>query len=85
MWRRRQFEEFLHWWYGNSDKALLVAILIGLVGVMIHAIHHGMDKEHIRWFEGAANTVSGTLIGIITGTKMGMAMARTETKTDKGK
>lgn len=82
-WRRRQLEEFLHFSYSNTDKILLLIVLTGLVGVMMHAIHHGMDKEHVRWFEGIANTVSGTLIGIITGTRLGMAMAKTETKTDK--
>ena len=56
------------WLNHNTDKILLFALTIILVGVTVHVIHHdGGDKQAFGWASEAFSTVLGALVMILTG------------------
>lgn len=64
------------WLRGQFDKLLLVGLFLVLMVFLLHAIHDKLDGDHIHWIRETANTVMGTLLGLITGVRIGMSLAK---------
>lgn len=52
----------------NTDKLLLLFVLIGCGLLILHVIHHGMpDDGLLAWVEHSFDVVLGALVLILTG------------------
>lgn len=60
-------ETWAQWFRANLDKFLLLVLLGVWTGFIIHVMHDNADSDSVHWFRESANTVQGTLLGLITG------------------
>ena len=60
-------ETWGQWLRGNIDKFMLLGLLGVWATLIVHAIHDKSDMDNVHWLRESANTVQGTLLGLITG------------------
>ena len=61
-------ETWGQWFRANFDKFLLLLLFSFLISLVYHSMHSkDVDPSMVNWFREAANTIMGTLIGLITG------------------
>jgi hypothetical protein len=56
----------MDWAKQHFDKLVLIALFLVMIGLVTTFSLHS-DKEIMHWFREVANTVLGTLLGLITG------------------
>ena len=62
------------WFKSNFDKLLLLLLFMGLVVLVLHMSHDKLDEEQVSWAREMTGTVLGGLLGLVTGTRIGLAM-----------
>jgi len=56
-----------NWWNHNTDKILLLTILLLAGGLIVHFVHHSMDDSLLAWAEHTFDVILGALVLILTG------------------
>jgi hypothetical protein len=55
------------WINHNTDKLLLFVLVLASGMLVMHMVHHQVDKDALTWAENSFSTVLGALILILTG------------------
>ncbi len=74
--------EWGKWFRDNSDKYLLVILILAVLGITLHVMHDKpSDDGEVQFINGLTDTLVGAFIGLITGAVLRKtSAASTETK-----
>ncbi|SRR5260221_7928045 len=83
-WARRRIDEAWEFLVGplfvfivtNFNIILLFGWVVFMLFYVLHISHDGADKELIGWSREVTAGVIGALLGMLTGAKMGLELAR---------